>query len=108
MENIYKELSTDIEGFVHPGHGDLSGWAKQGKAEAAECVGAWQPLLSAGESSKPRADLTRLGEGRGVSHLLVHFPNGPSRAHLKPGACCESPMQLLPQAITGEAGLEVE
>ena len=31
LENIYKELSTDIDGFVHPGHGDLSGWAKQGK-----------------------------------------------------------------------------
>ncbi|XP_020863575.1 uracil-DNA glycosylase isoform X2 [Phascolarctos cinereus] len=30
LENIYKELSTDIEGFVHPGHGDLSGWARQG------------------------------------------------------------------------------
>uniref|UniRef100_A0A8C5K9U7 Uracil-DNA glycosylase n=1 Tax=Jaculus jaculus TaxID=51337 RepID=A0A8C5K9U7_JACJA len=30
LENIYKELSTDIDGFVHPGHGDLSGWARQG------------------------------------------------------------------------------
>uniref|UniRef100_A0A8C0MKR7 Uracil-DNA glycosylase n=1 Tax=Canis lupus familiaris TaxID=9615 RepID=A0A8C0MKR7_CANLF len=30
LENIYKELSTDIDGFVHPGHRDLSGWAKQG------------------------------------------------------------------------------
>nr|XP_020657531.1 uracil-DNA glycosylase [Pogona vitticeps] len=30
LENIYKELSTDIEGFSHPGHGDLTGWAKQG------------------------------------------------------------------------------
>ncbi|CAD7673851.1 unnamed protein product [Nyctereutes procyonoides] len=30
LENIYKELSTDIDGFVHPGHGDLSEWAKQG------------------------------------------------------------------------------
>ncbi|KAB1255559.1 Uracil-DNA glycosylase [Camelus dromedarius] len=30
LENIYKELSADIDGFVHPGHGDLSGWAKQG------------------------------------------------------------------------------
>ncbi|XP_068937626.1 uracil-DNA glycosylase isoform X2 [Petaurus breviceps papuanus] len=30
LENIYKELSTDIEGFAHPGHGDLSGWARQG------------------------------------------------------------------------------
>ncbi|XP_061458439.1 uracil-DNA glycosylase isoform X2 [Rhineura floridana] len=30
LENIYKELATDIEGFSHPGHGDLTGWAKQG------------------------------------------------------------------------------
>nr|XP_054502044.1 uracil-DNA glycosylase [Agelaius phoeniceus] len=30
LENIYKELSEDIEGFSHPGHGDLTGWAKQG------------------------------------------------------------------------------
>ncbi|NXO95813.1 UNG glycosylase, partial [Certhia brachydactyla] len=30
LENIYKELSEDIEGFTHPGHGDLTGWAKQG------------------------------------------------------------------------------
>uniref|UniRef100_A0A8B9T4S1 Uracil-DNA glycosylase n=1 Tax=Anas platyrhynchos TaxID=8839 RepID=A0A8B9T4S1_ANAPL len=30
LENIYKELSNDIEDFTHPGHGDLTGWAKQG------------------------------------------------------------------------------
>ncbi|KAK7799794.1 hypothetical protein U0070_023228 [Myodes glareolus] len=30
LENIFKELSTDIDGFVHPGHGDLSGWVRQG------------------------------------------------------------------------------
>ncbi|XP_075390447.1 uracil-DNA glycosylase [Tenrec ecaudatus] len=30
LENIYKELSTDLDDFVPPGHGDLSGWAKQG------------------------------------------------------------------------------
>ncbi|KPP60507.1 uracil-DNA glycosylase-like [Scleropages formosus] len=30
LENMYKELSVDIEGFQHPGHGDLTGWAKQG------------------------------------------------------------------------------
>ncbi|XP_041083300.1 uracil-DNA glycosylase-like isoform X2 [Polyodon spathula] len=30
LENMYKELSEDIEGFEHPGHGDLTGWAKQG------------------------------------------------------------------------------
>ena len=28
--NIFKELSTDINGFKNPGHGDLTGWAKQG------------------------------------------------------------------------------
>lgn len=27
---MYKELVSDIEGFQHPGHGDLTGWAKQG------------------------------------------------------------------------------
>ncbi|XP_019718171.1 uracil-DNA glycosylase isoform X1 [Hippocampus comes] len=30
LENMYKELINDIEGFEHPKHGDLSGWAKQG------------------------------------------------------------------------------
>ncbi|XP_069070865.1 uracil-DNA glycosylase isoform X2 [Pleurodeles waltl] len=30
LENMYKELAKDIEGFAHPGHGDLTGWAKQG------------------------------------------------------------------------------
>ncbi|KAJ8379367.1 hypothetical protein SKAU_G00001450 [Synaphobranchus kaupii] len=30
LVNMYKELATDIEGFQHPGHGDLTGWAKQG------------------------------------------------------------------------------
>lgn len=31
LENMYKELVSDIEGFKHPGHGDLTGWAQQGK-----------------------------------------------------------------------------
>ncbi|XP_062890228.1 uracil DNA glycosylase a [Mobula hypostoma] len=30
LENMYKELETDIEGFKHPAHGDLTSWAKQG------------------------------------------------------------------------------
>jgi uracil-DNA glycosylase len=30
LKNIYKELSTDIPGFVTPGHGDLTEWAEQG------------------------------------------------------------------------------
>uniref|UniRef100_A0A8C6WZ59 Uracil-DNA glycosylase n=1 Tax=Neogobius melanostomus TaxID=47308 RepID=A0A8C6WZ59_9GOBI len=30
LENMYKELTSDIDGFPHPGHGDLTGWSKQG------------------------------------------------------------------------------
>uniref|UniRef100_A0A8C2YYE5 Uracil-DNA glycosylase n=1 Tax=Cyclopterus lumpus TaxID=8103 RepID=A0A8C2YYE5_CYCLU len=30
LENMYKELVSDIEGFQHPGHGDLTAWSKQG------------------------------------------------------------------------------
>jgi uracil-DNA glycosylase len=30
LKNMYKELESDIEGFVTPSHGDLSGWASQG------------------------------------------------------------------------------
>jgi uracil DNA glycosylase len=27
---MYQELSTDIEGFIRPNHGCLTGWAEQG------------------------------------------------------------------------------
>ncbi len=30
LVNIYKELSTDIEGFTTPNHGNLTTWAQQG------------------------------------------------------------------------------
>ncbi len=30
LRNVYKELATDIEGFVAPKHGDLTEWAEQG------------------------------------------------------------------------------
>ena len=30
LDNIYKELTTDIPGFIKPAHGNLEGWAKQG------------------------------------------------------------------------------
>ncbi|XP_078410564.1 uracil-DNA glycosylase isoform X2 [Cetorhinus maximus] len=30
LENMYRELQSDIEGFEPPQHGDLTGWAKQG------------------------------------------------------------------------------
>lgn len=30
LQNMYKELKTDVEGFEIPNHGDLSHWSKQG------------------------------------------------------------------------------
>ncbi|ELU04167.1 hypothetical protein CAPTEDRAFT_219606 [Capitella teleta] len=30
LENMFKELKNDIDGFAHPGHGNLTGWARQG------------------------------------------------------------------------------
>jgi uracil-DNA glycosylase len=30
LKNIYKELHTDVEGFIIPSHGDLTEWATQG------------------------------------------------------------------------------
>jgi uracil-DNA glycosylase len=30
LKNIYKELTTDILGFITPKHGDLTNWAEQG------------------------------------------------------------------------------
>lgn len=30
LRNIYQELSTDIEGFTIPAHGNLEGWTEQG------------------------------------------------------------------------------
>src|ERR1700744_6470522 len=30
LKNIYKEMSTDIPGFVIPNHGELTEWAEQG------------------------------------------------------------------------------
>lgn len=38
LVNMYKELSTDIEGFVTPSHGFLEGWAKQGVLLLNACL----------------------------------------------------------------------
>lgn len=35
---MYKELVSDVEGFQHPGHGDLTGWATQGGVCFAYCA----------------------------------------------------------------------
>ncbi|OWF48535.1 Uracil-DNA glycosylase [Mizuhopecten yessoensis] len=38
LENMYKELTSDIEGFQHPGHGTLIGWAEQGVLLLNSCL----------------------------------------------------------------------
>lgn len=36
--NIYKELESDIDGFLRPGHGYLMGWARQGVLLLNACL----------------------------------------------------------------------
>nr|CAD7404467.1 unnamed protein product [Timema cristinae] len=36
--NMYRELSTDIEGFCSPSHGNLAGWARQGVLLLNACL----------------------------------------------------------------------
>lgn len=38
LQNIYKELQNDIDNFKPPGHGDLTGWAKQGVLMLNACL----------------------------------------------------------------------
>ena len=38
LVNMYKELKADIDGFVIPSHGTLSGWAKQGVLLLNACL----------------------------------------------------------------------
>jgi len=38
LQNIFKELTSSIEGFEHPGHGYLSGWATQGVLLLNACL----------------------------------------------------------------------
>ncbi|KAK3796498.1 hypothetical protein RRG08_003218 [Elysia crispata] len=38
LENMFKELQSDIKGFKHPGHGNLIGWANQGVLLLNACL----------------------------------------------------------------------
>ncbi|GFO16427.1 uracil-DNA glycosylase [Plakobranchus ocellatus] len=38
LENMFKELESDIKGFKHPGHGNLIGWANQGVLLLNACL----------------------------------------------------------------------
>lgn len=55
LQNMYKELSTDIEGFKIPTHGYLMGWAKQGVLLLNACLTVRQkePNSHAGKVSNP-------------------------------------------------------
>lgn len=60
LGNMYKELSADIEGFTHPGHGTLTGWAKQGVLLLNACltVRAHQANSHAGKGWEQFTDAT--------------------------------------------------
>lgn len=56
--NIYKELASDIPGFVAPQHGDLSGWARQGilLLNTSLTVRAHEPASHAGKGWEQLTD----------------------------------------------------
>ncbi|BFZ01734.1 hypothetical protein BsWGS_04773 [Bradybaena similaris] len=60
LENMFKELETDIEGFKHAGHGNLIGWAQQGVLLLNACltVRAGQPNSHAGKGWEKFTDAT--------------------------------------------------
>lgn len=60
LENIYKELSTDIEDFTHPGHGDLTGWAKQGELMGTPVTRPLQVLKKPGWTKDPWLETVHL------------------------------------------------
>ncbi|CAG5134945.1 unnamed protein product [Candidula unifasciata] len=60
LENMFKELESDIEGFKHAGHGNLIGWAQQGVLLLNACltVRAGQPNSHAGKGWEKFTDAT--------------------------------------------------
>lgn len=38
LQNMYKELQSDITNYKHPGHGNLTGWSKQGVLMLNACL----------------------------------------------------------------------
>ena len=75
LKNIYKELETDIEGFVTPAHGNLTSWAYQGVLllNATLTVRAQQPGSHQGKGWEIFTDkiIAELSAGRtGIVFLL--------------------------------------
>jgi len=75
LKNIYKELETDIEGFVTPAHGNLTSWADQGVLllNATLTVRAQQPGSHQGKGWEIFTDkiIAELSAGRtGIVFLL--------------------------------------
>ncbi|KAK7110420.1 hypothetical protein V1264_014300 [Littorina saxatilis] len=60
LQNMFKELSNDIGGFKHPGHGTLTGWARQGVLLLNACltVRAHQANSHAGKGWEKFTDAT--------------------------------------------------
>ncbi|KAI4875761.1 hypothetical protein NFI96_024263, partial [Prochilodus magdalenae] len=72
LENIFTELAIDIEDFQHPGHGDLTGWAKQGVLllNSVLTVRGRQPTSHQGQGWELFTDAVVLGLSRSLRGLV--------------------------------------
>uniref|UniRef100_A0A8C2CI62 Uracil-DNA glycosylase n=1 Tax=Cyprinus carpio TaxID=7962 RepID=A0A8C2CI62_CYPCA len=72
LENIFTELKEDIVGFRHPGHGDLTEWAKQGVLllNSVLTVRAHQPTSHECQGWEIFTDAVVLWLGRNLNGLV--------------------------------------
>uniref|UniRef100_A0A673HV31 Uracil-DNA glycosylase n=1 Tax=Sinocyclocheilus rhinocerous TaxID=307959 RepID=A0A673HV31_9TELE len=72
LENIFTELKEDIVGFGHPGHGDLTEWAKQGVLllNSVLTVRAHQPTSHEGQGWEIFTDAVVLWLSRNLNGLV--------------------------------------
>uniref|UniRef100_A0A8C2L9M7 Uracil-DNA glycosylase n=1 Tax=Cyprinus carpio TaxID=7962 RepID=A0A8C2L9M7_CYPCA len=72
LENIFTELKEDIVGFRHPGHGDLTEWAKQGVLllNSVLTVRALQPTSHEGQGWEIFTDAVVLWLSRNLNGLV--------------------------------------
>lgn len=72
LENIFMELQEDIDGFQHPGHGDLTEWGKQGVLllNSVLTVRAHQPTSHEGRGWEIFTDAVVLWLSRNLKGLV--------------------------------------
>lgn len=73
LMNIYKELESDVPDFKHPGHGDLTGWSKQGVLLLNACltVNKGEPNSHSGKGWETFTDAVISWISKNVTHSVV-------------------------------------